>query len=256
MDTKKLPDVFVSYAADTLAETNSGLTGAQIVKYCNSYAVDFGVDIPITSSDFGSFGSLVPNKRAALYRNLSVFNGQQQFVIIKELCELPSFENNSAVAELKKRLFERHSAFSISPVFDQISEPTGWHRVDRSIEEMKARYKTADTEEKYQAIGMLGREALISIAQQVFRKDEHPSIDGTDIGSTDTKRMLDAYLSHELKDESEKIVKYAKSAVDMCNQLTHDRNATKRAAAICIIGVSSIAALVKEISETEKEIVF
>lgn len=82
MDTKKLPDVFVSYAADTLAETNSGLTGAQIVKYCNSYAVDFGVDIPITSSDFGSFGSLVPNKRTALYRNLSVFSGQQQFVII------------------------------------------------------------------------------------------------------------------------------------------------------------------------------
>ena len=68
MDTKKLPDVFVSYAADTLAETNSGLTGAQIVKYCNSYAVDFGVDIPITSSNFGS---LVPNKRTALYRNLS-----------------------------------------------------------------------------------------------------------------------------------------------------------------------------------------
>lgn len=33
MNTKKLPDVFVSYAADTLAETNSGLTGAQIVKY-------------------------------------------------------------------------------------------------------------------------------------------------------------------------------------------------------------------------------
>ena len=78
MNTKKLPDVFVSYAADTLAETNSGLTGAQIVKYCNSYAVDFGVDIPITSSNFGSFGSLVPNKRTALYRNLSVFNGQQQ----------------------------------------------------------------------------------------------------------------------------------------------------------------------------------
>ena len=49
MNTKKLPDVFVSYAADTLAETNSGLTGAQIVKYCNSYAVDFGVDSPITS---------------------------------------------------------------------------------------------------------------------------------------------------------------------------------------------------------------
>ena len=253
MDTRKLPDVFVSYAADTLAETNSGLTGAQIVKYCNSYAVDFGVDIPITSSNFGSFGSLVPNKRTALYRNLSAFNGQQQFVIIKELSELPLFENNSAVAELKKRLFERHSAFSVSPVFDQHSEPTGWVRVDRSIEEMKARYKAANTEEKYQAIGMLGRETLISIAQQVFIKEKHPSTDGTDIGATDTKRMLDAYLTYELKGESEKIVKYTKSAVDMCNQLTHDRNATKRAAAICIIGVSSIAALIKEINETAQE---
>lgn len=256
MDTRKLPDVFVSYAADTLAETNSGLTGAQIVKYCNSYAVDFGVDIPITSSNFGSFGSLVPNKRTALYRNLSAFNGQQQFVIIKELSELPLFEHNSAVAELKKRLFERHSAFSVSPVFDQNSKPTGWVRVDRSIEEMKARYKAADTEEKYQAIGMLGRETLISIAQQVFIKEKHPSTDGTDIGPTDTKRMLDAYLTCELKGESEKIVKYAKSAVDMSNQLTHDRNATKRAAAICIIGVSSIAALIKEISETAQETVF
>ena len=65
--------------------------------------------------------------------------------------------------------------------------------------------------------------------------------------------MLDAYLSYELKGESEKIVKFAKSAVDMCNQLTHDRNATKRAAAICIVGVSSIAALIKEISETAQE---
>lgn len=256
MNTKKLPDVFVSYAADTLAETNSGLTGAQIVKYCNSYAVDFGVDIPITSPNFGSFGSHVPNKRTALYRNLSAFNGQQQFVIIKELSELPLFENNHAVSELKKRLFERHSAFSVSPVFDQNSEPTGWVRVDRSIEEMKTRYKAADTEEKFQAIGMLGRETLISIAQQVFIKEKHPSTDGIDIGPTDTKRMLDAYLTYELKSESEKIIKYAKSAVDMCNQLTHNRSATKRAAAVCIIGVSSIAALVKEICETENENVF
>ena len=99
---------------------------------------------------------------------------------------------------------------------------------------------------------MLGREALITIAQQVFDKDLHPSTDGTDIGSTDSKRMLDAYLSFELKDESEKVVKLAKAAVDMSNQLTHDRNATKRAAGICIIAVSMIASLIREIKETEQ----
>lgn len=250
MDAKKLPDSFISHAAETLADTSNGLTGGQIIKYCNSYAVVFGVDIPITSPNFGEFGKIVPNKRTALYRNLVRFNGQQQFVILKELCELPMFENNSEVAALKKLLFERHSEFYVLPVFEQNAEPTGWIRVDHSIEEMKSRYKAADTEEKYQAIGMLGRETIISIAQQVFIKSKYPSTDGTDIGPTDAKRMLDAYITRELSDESEKIIKYAKSAVDMCNQLTHDRSATKRAAAICIVGVSSIAALIKEISET------
>lgn len=252
MENAKLPEVFISYAADVLADTRTGLTGSQIVKLCNAYAVDFGVNIPITSPNFGQFGSIVPNKRTALYRNLSAFTGKQQFVIIKELSELPLFENNAAVQELRKRLFERHASFSPSPIFEESVEPTGWERVDRSIEEMRNRLKVADTEEKFQAIGMLGRETLISIAQQVFDKGIHPPTDGTDIGSTDSKRMLDAYLSFELKDESEKVVKLAKAAVDMSNQLTHDRNATKRAAGICIIAVSMIASLIREIKETEQ----
>ena len=112
MEDAKLPEVFISYAADVLADTRTGLTGSQIVKQCSAYAVDFGVDIPITSSDFGQFGSIVPNKRTALHRNLSAFNGRQQFIIIKELSELPLFENNAAVQELHKRLFERYSSFS------------------------------------------------------------------------------------------------------------------------------------------------
>ena len=60
MNTKKLPDVFVSYAADTLAETNSGLTGAQIVKYCNSYAVDLGWTFPLHHQILGVSEALCP----------------------------------------------------------------------------------------------------------------------------------------------------------------------------------------------------
>ena len=251
MNNAKLPDSFVSYAADVLADTNKGLSGGQIVKYCNSYAIDFGVNIPISSPDFGKFGSIVPNKRTALHKNLAAFNGQQQFEIIKELSELPLFAGNSEVTALRRLLFERYSSFSVLPIHEQAIVPTGWERVDRSIEEMKNRYKAADTEEKYQAIGMLGRETLISIAQQVFVKDKHPSTDGIDIGSTDAKRMLDAYLSYELKGESEKVVKFARSAVDMCNLLTHDRNATKRSANICLIAVSFVAAMVKAVNELE-----
>ena len=251
VNNNKLPESFISYAVDVLADTQTGLTGSQIVKQCNAYAVDFGVDIPVTSPDFGKFGSRVPNKRTALQRNLSAFSGQQQFAIIKELSELPCFENNSDVKELHKRLSDKYSAFSVCPIFEEKIEPTGWERVDRSIEEMRNRLRAADTEEKYQAIGMLGRETLISIAQQVFNKMIHPSLDGTDISPTDAKRMFEAYLSYELNSESEKCVKFVKAAVDLSNQLTHDRNATKRAAGICVIAVSMIASMIKEIKETE-----
>ena len=75
MNNAKLPDSFISYAADVLADTNKGLSGGQIVKNCNSYAIDFGVDIPIASPDFGKFGRIVPNKRTALYKNLAAFTG-------------------------------------------------------------------------------------------------------------------------------------------------------------------------------------
>lgn len=114
MYSDKIDDVFLRHAADILADTNTGLTGSEIVKFCNSYAIDFNVNIPITSSNFGSFGSVVPNKRTALYKNLVAFNACQQFKIIKELSELDMFANNEDVKKLKVQLYERFGRFDIS----------------------------------------------------------------------------------------------------------------------------------------------
>ena len=101
---KKIDDVFISHASDILADTNSGLSGSQIIKECNSYAIDFNVSIPVTSPDFGKFGSIIPNKRTALYKNLREFNGKQQFIIIKKLCELPIFEGNKKAEDIIFRI--------------------------------------------------------------------------------------------------------------------------------------------------------
>lgn len=122
-----------------------------------------------------------------------------------------------------------------SPLYLEKHQPTGWERVDRALEEMKARLDAADNEEKFQAIGMIGRETLITVAQQVFDSARHPTLDGVESSPTDAKRMLDAYLQYELADNSEKMRKFAKAAVDLGNQLTHDRNATKRDASICLV---------------------
>ena len=208
------------------------------------------MNIPVTSPDFGEFGSIIPNKRAAMYKNLREFNESQQFVIIKDLCELPLFKDNQDVQELRKRLFKRFSRFSVSDLYLEEYTLTGWERVDRSIAEMKSRLEIADKEEQFQAIGMLGRETLITVAQQVFDAAKHPTLDSVEVSTTDAKRMLEAFLQHELADSSEKARKFAKSAVDLGNQLTHDRNATKRDASICLVSVTAVASLIKLIQES------
>ena len=133
-------------------------------------------------------------------------------------------------------------------------EPTGWERVDRAIYEMKSRMLVAENEEQFQAIGLIGRETIISIAQNVFDKQKHITQDGVDPSETDAKRMLDAFLVYELAGTSnERTRKFAKSAVDMANNLTHKRTAISREAEMCITSVSAIASLIKIIEDSKLE---
>lgn len=95
-----------------MADTTQGLNRAELVKQCNKYAIKYGVDIPIATTDWGDFGKKVKNKRTAMYQNLSSFSGEQQFSIIKEIAELPFFANNPEAKELHKFLLERYSSYS------------------------------------------------------------------------------------------------------------------------------------------------
>jgi hypothetical protein len=57
-------------------------------------------------------------------------------------------------------------------------EPTGWSRVDRTVTSIRHNLAAGKTEEHFQAVGLLCREALISLAQAVFVADDHPTLDG------------------------------------------------------------------------------
>ena len=134
--------------------------------------------------------------------------------------------------------------------YQQEYVPTGWERVDRTIYEMQRRLADAINEEQFQAIGMLGREALITIAQQVFDRNVHKTEDGVIPSDTDAKRMLDAFLSYSLSGgTNERQRKFAKASVDLANQLTHDRMATRKDAEICLTAVTAVASLIKVISD-------
>lgn len=250
MTSERIDMAFIQYASNILADTKDGLSGPKIIEYCVSYAVKFNINIPIVSSDFGKFGSVVPNKRTALYKDLSCFNGYQQFTIINELSKLPTFSNNPKIKELRENLFTKYYKYSSNTKNVEKAIPTGWERVDRSITEMSSRLAIADTEEKLQAVGMLGREIMISTAQQVYDERIHLPFDGVKPSSTDAKRMLEDYIQVELSETPEKVSKCVKSTVDLCNQLTHDRNATKRDAELCLLMVSTVASMIKIIQDS------
>ncbi|HYR10822.1 MAG TPA: hypothetical protein VEQ60_23790, partial [Longimicrobium sp.] len=113
--------------------------------------------------------------------------------------DLPSYQSRREyINELYQPLLDQLRS---SSQVDQ-PEPTGWPLVDRQLSEMRARLAAAETEEQYQAVGLLCRETLISLAQTVYDPVQHPSTDGIAPSETDGKRMLTAYLAVELTGSS------------------------------------------------------
>ncbi len=103
-----IPNVFIQTAANILGDSNYGLTTTRIVEMCAAYAVEYGVDIPYHSSPLPM--GAVPNKRIALKENLECFSAEQQYRIIKDLCELEQFRENKDVKKLKLQLVTRYGA--------------------------------------------------------------------------------------------------------------------------------------------------
>ncbi|MCK5347411.1 MAG: hypothetical protein KAR20_28570 [Candidatus Heimdallarchaeota archaeon] len=116
-DPSTIPRAFITHAANVLGDTDKGLSGSEIVKYCTDYAVDFNFDIPHAEYPFDA-----PNKRTALKENLSVFSPQLQYKIIKEFCESERIKGYQKVKDLKIKLVSRFSQFAETTADSEINE--------------------------------------------------------------------------------------------------------------------------------------
>jgi hypothetical protein len=154
-----------------------------------------------------------------------------------------------------------HLSEMYQPLIDQIragpsatgaqifAEPTGWPRVDRGVYEIRRRLEQAETEEQFQAVGLLCREVLISVAQVVYDPQQHPSEDGVAPSETDAKRMLDSYILAELSaGANEGVRRHAKAALTLANELQHRRTADYRQAALCAEATTSLVNIIAIIS--------
>jgi hypothetical protein len=123
-------------------------------------------------------------------------------------------------------------------------EPTGWERVDRTVQKGRERLAAARAEEDFQGVGLLCREALITLGQVVWVAERHPPVDGVAPRDTDAKRRLEAYIGAELRtNANEQARKHAKAALDLAVSLQHKRSATWRDAAMCLEATASVVAL-------------
>lgn len=111
-DPDRIPVTFIRHAADVLGDTDSGLSGTKIIEATAAYAVEFDRQIPHTY-----MSTRIGNKRTALYDNLLAFTPAQQYKIIKQLCDHPSFSltKNPKRTDLKLKLVSRYRHLDPEP---------------------------------------------------------------------------------------------------------------------------------------------
>jgi hypothetical protein len=162
--------------------------------------------------------------------------------------DLPSYQSRRTfIADLYDPLLEQLRAALAGKL--QPPEPTGWPRVDRVISDLRQKVDAAQDEEEFQAIGLLCREALISLGQLVYDPIRHSMLDGVKPSDTDAKRMLEAYMATELAGgPNEEARRHAKASLDLAVALQHRRTATFRDAALCAEATTSVVNIVAIIS--------
>lgn len=148
---------------------------------------------------------------------------------------LPSWQSRrNYIGTLYQPLLDALMVRSKTASVIEPQEPTGWARVDRNVDKINTALAYAKNEEDFQTVGLLCREAIISLAQAVYDSAKHSSVNGVPPSKTDAKRMLENYIAAELSGSSnETHRKFAKITVQLSVDLQHKRTASFREAALC-----------------------
>lgn len=170
--------------------------------------------------------------------------------------ELPTYQSRRVfIQNLLAPTFEAfNSDNASSSVASPIVELDDWDRIKRTVIKIKQDSSSAKNEEDFQQIGLLCREVIISLAQNVYNPEIHSAVDdnGIEIGKTDAVKMIGNYIKVRLAGSSnEELKAYAKATNKLANLLTHKRDAKKQD---MLLSVSATMALINFIGILEEKI--
>jgi len=107
----------------------------------------------------------------------------------------------------------------------------GWDKIEREVKKIYSNSAQASSEEDFQTVGLLCRDVIITLAQEVYNKELHGELsdDGKEIGKSDAVRMLERYIGYKLSGRDNKELRaFGKNSNDLANQLTHKRSADRK----------------------------
>ncbi len=120
-----IDNAFITWASGILADTDSGLSGSEVIDFSVKYAVEYNTNIPYSTYPFPKN---LPNKRFVLAENLKRFQPEQQYKIIKDLCSLEKFSNNENVKNLLHKLVSQYPEYSNieENIHESVPETKDW----------------------------------------------------------------------------------------------------------------------------------
>jgi hypothetical protein len=120
-----------------------------------------------------------------------------------------------------------------------------WDRTERTLLQVADALSRAETPEQCQAVGALARDALISLAQAVFRPELNWRSGNAVPSPTDSKRQLEAYVGFALAGGAhDEARSFAHSAIKLADALTHKRSATPRDARLTALATETVIQLI------------
>jgi hypothetical protein len=149
--------------------------------------------------------------------------------------DLPSYQSRrDFVASIYQPLLESLAGLVARRPSEPESEPTGWTKVDRTVQKIVQLAGSSHEEEDFQTVGLLSRECLISLAEAVYDPARHAKADSVAPSRSDAARMLEGYFGAEYEGSSHEVLRaHAKASLKLAVELQHKRTATYRDAALC-----------------------
>src|SRR5690606_20570898 len=111
-----IPIAFLRYASDIIADTDKGVSGAEVIKVTSAYAAELGLELPHPAS-----AASAQNKRTALLENLRAFEPETQFLILMDLLENSRLTHPKA-RELKVQLISQYGKLDTRDLASNVND--------------------------------------------------------------------------------------------------------------------------------------